>query len=63
MKEDDTIGDDRRVLVGFDRGGWFPALFANMDAQGFDVLTWGTVFPDPRLVTIRGPRHPQRPHP
>jgi len=24
----------------FDRGGWSPALFAHMDAQGFDVLTW-----------------------
>jgi hypothetical protein len=35
-----AVGDDRRVLVGFDRGGWSPALFAHMDAQGFDVLTW-----------------------
>ncbi|WP_427016417.1 putative transposase [Pseudarthrobacter sp. P1] len=34
------IGDSRRVLVGFDRGGWSPALFAHMAAQGFDVLTW-----------------------
>jgi len=36
-----AVGDDRRVLVGFDRGGWSPALFAHMDAQGFDVLTSG----------------------
>jgi len=35
-----AVGDDRRVLVGFDRGGWSPALFAHMDAAGFDVLTW-----------------------
>jgi len=28
------------VLVGFDRGGWSPALFKDMDEQGFDVLTW-----------------------
>ncbi|MHB8186236.1 MAG: helix-turn-helix domain-containing protein [Dermatophilaceae bacterium] len=35
-----AVGDDRRVLVGFDRGGWSPALFAHMGAQGFDVLTW-----------------------
>src|SRR5665647_3362954 len=35
-----AVGDDRRVLVGFDRGGWSPALFAHMDAEGFDVLTW-----------------------
>src|SRR5680860_32564 len=34
-----AVGDDRRVLVGFDRGGWSPALFAHMDAQGFDVLS------------------------
>ncbi len=34
------VGDDRRVLVGFDRGGWSPALFKHMDEAGFDVLTW-----------------------
>ncbi|WP_456504600.1 putative transposase [Arthrobacter sp. UYCu723] len=36
----DIIGDERRVLVGFDRGGWSPALFQHMKEQGFDVLTW-----------------------
>ena len=35
-----AVGDTRRVLVGFDRGGWSPALFEHMDAAGFDVLTW-----------------------
>ena len=35
-----AVGDDRRVLVGFDRGGWSPALFADMHQAGFDVLTW-----------------------
>ena len=35
-----AVRDDRRVLVGFDRGGWSPTLFAHMDAAGFDVLTW-----------------------
>ncbi|MDQ6754284.1 MAG: hypothetical protein M3017_12990, partial [Actinomycetota bacterium] len=34
------IGDDRRVLVGFDRGGWSPALFQHMSSAGFDALTW-----------------------
>jgi hypothetical protein len=34
------VGDDRRVLVGFDRGGWSPTLFADLDAAGFDTLTW-----------------------
>src|SRR5699024_1189287 len=35
-----AVGDDRRVLVGFDRGGWSPALFAHMHEAGFDVRTW-----------------------
>ena len=34
------VGDDRRVLVGFDRGGWSPTLFADLDAAGLDTLTW-----------------------
>jgi len=34
------VGDERRVLVGFDRGGWSPTLFADLDAAGFDTLTW-----------------------
>jgi transposase-like protein len=46
-----AVGDTRRVLVGFDRGGWSPALFAHMHAQSFDVLTWrkgvaGDINPD-----------------
>ena len=35
-----AVGDQRRVLVGFDRGGWSPTLFEHMHAAGFDVLTW-----------------------
>ncbi len=35
-----AVGDGRRVLVGFDRGGWSPALFAHLGAAGFDTLTW-----------------------
>jgi hypothetical protein len=34
------VGDNRRVLVGFDRGGWSPGLFADLHAAGFDTLTW-----------------------
>ena len=34
------VGDDRRVLVGFDRGGWSPTLFADLHEAGFDTLTW-----------------------
>jgi len=34
------VGDGRRVLVGFDRGGWSATLFADLHAAGFDTLTW-----------------------
>jgi len=34
------IAGDRRVTVCFDRGGWSPALFADMTAAGFDILTY-----------------------
>lgn len=34
------IGDDRRVLIGFDREGWSPALFHDLADAGFDPLTW-----------------------
>ncbi len=36
----DAVGDDRRVLVGFDRGGWSPTLFKHLYESGFDPLTW-----------------------
>jgi prepilin-type processing-associated H-X9-DG protein len=40
---------ERRVTVVFDRGGWSPALFARMVADGFDVLTYrkGRFPPEP----------------
>jgi lambda repressor-like predicted transcriptional regulator len=34
------VGQGRRVTVGFDRGGWSPALFADITEAGFDLLTW-----------------------
>jgi lambda repressor-like predicted transcriptional regulator len=34
------VGQGRRVTVCFDRGGWSPALFADITGAGFDVLTW-----------------------
>jgi hypothetical protein len=64
-----AVGDDRRVLVGFDRGGWSPALFAHMDAEGFDVLTWRKgsaedvdepLFTDLTYVDETGRTHPWR---
>jgi len=35
-----VVGESRRVTVCFDRGGWSPALFADITAAGFDLLTW-----------------------
>jgi len=35
-----AVGDQRRVLVGFDRGGWSPTLFKHLYDNGFDPLTW-----------------------
>ena len=64
-----AVGDTRRVLVGFDRGGWSPALFEHMDAQGFDVLTWRkglaedvdpTLFTDLAYQDETGRIHPWR---
>lgn len=34
------IGPDRRATVTFDRGGYSPAVFAEVIAAGFDVLTY-----------------------
>lgn len=44
----ELIGD-RRVTVIFDRGGYSPKLFARLDKQGFDVMTYrkGKVRPWP----------------
>jgi transposase len=35
-----VVGDERRVTVCFDRGGWSPALFADITEAQFDLLTW-----------------------
>ena len=35
-----VTGEGRRVTVCFDRGGWSPALFADITGAGFDLLTW-----------------------
>lgn len=34
------VGPDRRTTVTFDRGGYSPAVFAEVIAAGFDVLTY-----------------------
>ncbi len=40
----------RRPTIIFDRGGWSPALFALLDAAGFDIATYRKykVTPEPR---------------
>jgi hypothetical protein len=52
------VGDQRRVLVGFDRGGWSATLFADLHAAGFDTLTWrkGTI-PDLDETSFREHTH------
>ena len=34
------VGPDRRPTIAFDRGGWSPALFAELVAAGFEILTY-----------------------
>ncbi len=34
------VGADRHPTIAFDRGGWSPALFAELVAGGFDILTY-----------------------
>jgi len=36
----EIVGQGRRVTVCFDRGGWSPALFADITGAGFGLLTW-----------------------
>ena len=36
----EMVGHDRRITVVFDRGGWSPRLFKQMQAAGFDVITY-----------------------
>jgi len=36
----EIVGQGRRVTVCFDRGGWSPALFADITEAGFGLLTW-----------------------
>jgi len=35
-----VVGEGRPVTVCFDRGGWSPALFADITEAGFGLLTW-----------------------
>src|SRR5713101_667464 len=35
-----VVGEGRKVTACFDRGGWSPAVFADLIEAGFDLLTW-----------------------
>jgi transposase len=45
----DLLGADVRPTICFDRGGWSPALFAELVKMGFDILTYrkGPLRPEP----------------
>ncbi len=51
-----VVGEGRRVTVCFDRGGWSPALFADITAAGFDLLTYrkgpSADLPGPAFTTV-----------
>jgi transposase-like protein len=51
-----VAGEGRRVTVCFDRGGWSPALFADITGAGFDLLTYrngpAADLPGPAFTTI-----------
>ncbi|MGH8897389.1 MAG: putative transposase [Egibacteraceae bacterium] len=62
----DLVGPDARPTVCFDRGGYSPKLFAQLDAAGFDILTYrkGAKTPEPddafrecKLTDDRGREH------
>ena len=48
------VGPGARPTIAFDRGGWSPALFAELVAAGFDILTYrkGTKVPEPRSAFV-----------
>jgi transposase len=43
----EVVGEGRRVTVVFDRGGYSPRLFAELEAAGFDLLTYRKGKKDP----------------
>ncbi|MEX2551355.1 MAG: putative transposase [Nitriliruptoraceae bacterium] len=63
------VGDDARPTIVFDRGGWSPKLFAELDTAGFDILTYrknppapepASAFVDHTVVDDRGATHTYR---
>ena len=56
------VGHDVRPTICFDRGGWSPKLFAQLDAAGFDILTTAKARKSPSR-TRRSPPTPTQPPP
>lgn len=48
----DLVGPDRRPTIAFDRGGWSPRAFAELNTAGFDILTYRKqpLTPEPRCA-------------
>ena len=61
-----VVGEGRRVTVCFDRGGWSPALFADITGAGFDLLTYrkgpAADLPGPAFTTVTCTDDRGRPH-
>ena len=63
-------GPDTRPLIVFDRGAAFPSTFTEVDAAGYDWLTWRraplaatTLLPIAQTITLRGHRSARWPGP
>ncbi|MEX2582448.1 MAG: hypothetical protein WD766_04210, partial [Gemmatimonadota bacterium] len=63
------VGPDARPTIIFDRGGWSPKLFAELDREGFDILTYRknppgpeptSAFTDHEVIDDRGVTHAYR---
>ena len=63
------VGPDARPTIIFDRGGWSPKLFAELDREGFDILTYRknppgpeptSAFTDHQVIDDRGATHHYR---
>jgi hypothetical protein len=63
------VGEQARPTIIFDRGGWSPKLFAELDTAGFDILTYrknpprrepATAFVEHTVVDDRGVVHTYR---
>jgi transposase len=63
------LGEQARPTIVFDRGGWSPKLFAELDTAGFDILTYrkhpprrepARAFVEHTVIDDRGTAHTYR---